>query len=105
MTPALFERIAEHFKALSDPNRLQILQTLRRGSLPVNDIVSQTGLGQANVSKHLRMLHELGFVTRHKAGLHVFYALTGDDVARLCEIMCGRLEHEVAATRRLLTSR
>ncbi len=49
--------IAERFKALSEPSRLEILNTLREGERTVSEILEATGLGQANVSKHLQLLH------------------------------------------------
>jgi DNA-binding transcriptional ArsR family regulator len=48
-------------------------------------------LTQANLSKHLQMLHALGFVERRKQGLFVYYSLADQDIFRLCDIMCGRV--------------
>lgn len=99
MTPALLELVAERFKVLSDPARLRILSALRPGELTVTALVEETGLSQANTSKHLALLHTLGFVRRRRDGLHVHYALADRDIFRLCELMCGRIERE--ATRRV----
>jgi ArsR family transcriptional regulator len=46
----------------------------------------------------------LGFVERRKEGVSTFYRLADPDVLRLCEIMCGRLEKEVARQRKLFAS-
>ena len=105
LTPELLELIAERFKALSEPARLKILNALRDGEKSVSQLMEETGLGQANVSKHLQLLHAAGFVTRRKEGLYVYYGLAGDDVFRLCDIMCGRLEAEAASRRRVLAGR
>ena len=102
MTPDVIELIAERFKALAEPARLQILTALRDGEMTVGDLVSRTGMLQANVSKHLQMLHGLNFVSRRKDGLYVYYALADKSVLRLCDIMCGRLESETAGRRRIL---
>lgn len=48
-----------------------------------------TGLGQANVSRHLQILHTLGFVARRKEGLQVFCALADESVFALCDSACG----------------
>ncbi|HEY0969860.1 MAG TPA: metalloregulator ArsR/SmtB family transcription factor [Gemmatimonadales bacterium] len=101
MSPALVERVADRFRALAEPARLQILQALRDGERSVGELVEETGLSQANVSKHLQLLLALGFVTRRKEGLYAFYALADDDVFRLCDIMCGRMQAELEAQRRL----
>lgn len=87
----MFVRVAERFKALGEPARLRILDALRRGELTVGELVETTQLNQANLSKHLQLLHSLGFVGRSKHGLFVYYRLTDEDVFRLCDVMCGRI--------------
>lgn len=87
MTDRLFGEVAERFKALAEPTRLRILDALR-GELTVGELVERTGLNQANLSKHLQMLHTLHFVARRKDGLFVRYRLVNDDVFVLCDIMC-----------------
>ena len=104
LTPELLALVAERFKALAEPARLQLLATLRGGERSVNELVEATGLGQANVSKHLQLLHAHGFVARRKEGLFVYYALADRSVFRLCDIMCGRIEAQVQARQRLLAS-
>ena len=102
LTPDVLVLVAERFKALAEPARLHILARLRRGEMTVTELVDQTALGQANVSKHLQLLHTLGFVSRRKDGLFVYYALADKGVFQLCDIMCGRLEVEMKARHRLL---
>lgn len=102
LTPEVLVLVAERFKALAEPARLQILNCLRSGEMTVTDLVEETSLGQANVSKHLQMLHSLGFVARRKDGLFVYYTLADKRVFELCEIMCGRLDAEMKARRKLL---
>jgi len=67
--------------------------------------VDATGLGTANVSKHLQLLYAAGFVTRRKEGLYVYYGLAGEDIFRLCDIMCGRLAAEAQSRRQVLSGR
>lgn len=102
MTPDLLSLIAERFKALAEPARLQILHCLRAGEMTVSDLVDETGFGQANVSKHLQLLHTLHFVARRKDGLFVYYTLADKRVFQLCDIMCGRLETEMKSRRKVL---
>ncbi|MBC7673595.1 MAG: winged helix-turn-helix transcriptional regulator [Polaromonas sp.] len=102
LTPEVLILVAERFKALAEPARLHILARLRPGEMTVTELVDQTALGQANVSKHLQLLHTLGFVSRRKDGLFVYYALADKGVFQLCDIMCGRLEVEMKARHRLL---
>lgn len=104
LTPEVIELISQRFRALAEPARLQMLSCLRRGEMTVSELVDETGLGQANVSKHLQLLHTLGFVTRRKDGLFTYYALADRSVFALCEIMCDRLEAEARARRKLFAS-
>jgi DNA-binding transcriptional ArsR family regulator len=99
MTPEVLELVAGRFKALSEPARLRILSTLREGERTVSELVEATGLGQANVSKHLRLLHDLRFVERRREGLYTLYRLADEEVFALCDLMCGRLEREVERRR------
>lgn len=94
LPPGMLEQLAERFKALAEPNRLAILSALHGGELSVGELVDETGLGQANVSKHLDVLRRYGFLTRRKDGLNVFYRLADKDVFRMCDIMCGRLARD-----------
>ena len=105
LSPELMTDVAARFKALAEPARLQLLQHLRSGDASVSELVEETGLTQANVSKHLQLLLRLGFVTRRKDGLHVYYALADKDIFRLCDLMCGRLAAETEARRQLLAGR
>jgi ArsR family transcriptional regulator len=94
MSPALMEELAERFRSLGEPARLQLLMALRSGERSVSELVGFTGLGQANVSKHLQHLHACGFVTRRKEGTFAYYALSGEDIFTMCDVLCGRIEME-----------
>ena len=104
MTPELLDLVALRFKVLSDSARLRILNCLRGGEMTVTDLVEGTGLGQANVSKHLQLLHSNGFVDRRKEGLFVHYSLADESVFKLCDMMCGRLDAELKTRRKLFAS-
>lgn len=102
MSQELTELVAERFRVLGEPARLNILNALRSDELTVSELVESTGLGQANVSKHLHILHSLGFVARRKEGLFVFYRLADKSIFRLCDIMCGRIEAGLRGVERKL---
>jgi ArsR family transcriptional regulator len=82
------DRMAEKFRMLADPTRLAILRVLMAGERSVGEVVSATGRGQANVSKHLKMLAEGGLVARRKDGLQVFYRIDDPMVQKLCQVAC-----------------
>lgn len=88
--------VAERFKVLSDPLRLQILQELRLGERSVNEIVEATGAAQANVSRHLQILARARIVDRRKQGLHAFYRVADPTVLDLCAVVCNGLEESLA---------
>jgi DNA-binding transcriptional ArsR family regulator len=105
LTPDTIALVAERFRALAEPARLQLMSELRGGEQTVGELVKITGLTTGNVSKHLQLLHAAGFVTRRKEGLYVYYGLAGDDVFRLCDIMCGRIEMETERRRKAFARR
>jgi DNA-binding transcriptional ArsR family regulator len=103
LTPEVIELVAERFKALAEPARLQILTALREGEKSVTELMAMTGLAQANASKHLQLLHSLGYVGRRREGLYTFYRLADDSVFQLCDIMCGRLAAEARSRSEMLS--
>lgn len=94
--------IAEHLKALSEPARLQILSTLIARPRTVNEIVALTGMHQANVSKHLQLLHAHSIVSRRRDRQFMHYALTDERVLALCELVCASLEDAADARKELI---
>jgi DNA-binding transcriptional ArsR family regulator len=105
LTSDMLALVAERLRALAEPARLQILNELRGGERTVGELVEGTGLGQANVSKHLQLLLAAGFVARRKDGLYTRYRIADEDVFTICEIMCGRIEVEARSRRQLLAGR
>ena len=65
----------EAFATLADPTRLRILEALRAGERPVNDLVAAVDIHQSGVSRHLRILQEAGFVSVRPEGAQRFYSL------------------------------
>ncbi|MDX6729738.1 MAG: hypothetical protein QOK49_4543 [Baekduia sp.] len=68
---------ADAFNAVAEPRRRQILDVLAGGERPVNDLVRLLGLAQPQVSKHLRVLREVGVVNVREEGRHRMYRLNG----------------------------
>ena len=69
---------ADPFNAVAEPRRREILDALVAGERPVNDLVAQLGLTQPQVSKHLRVLREVGAVEVRDAGRQRLYRLNGE---------------------------
>jgi DNA-binding transcriptional ArsR family regulator len=68
---------ADAFNAVAEPRRRAILDVLVAGERPVNDLVRVLGLAQPQVSKHLRVLREVGVVDVRDAGRQRLYRLNG----------------------------
>jgi DNA-binding transcriptional ArsR family regulator len=88
--------IAERFRVLGDPIRLQLLNTLGSEEYSVGMLVERVGATQANVSKHLRILLRAGLVDRRKEGLQVYYRVTDPSIFELCDTVCGSLSEQLA---------
>ncbi|HZO78392.1 MAG TPA: metalloregulator ArsR/SmtB family transcription factor [Solirubrobacteraceae bacterium] len=65
------------FNAVAEPRRREILDVLANGERPVNDLVGLLGLGQPQVSKHLRVLRRVGAVEVRDLGRQRLYRLNG----------------------------
>lgn len=102
LSAEILELIADRFRVLAEPARLRILNTLMQGERTVSELVEDTGLNQANVSKHLGLLRSTGFVERRKEGLYAFYDIADPSVEVLCDVMCGRLEAQAEEQNALL---
>jgi len=88
-------KIAENFRALSEPTRLAILQDLKEGPKTVNELVTSIGTTQPNISKQLRVLFDAGFIWREQRGIYAYYTMGDDFVLKLCELVCDRLNRQV----------
>jgi DNA-binding transcriptional ArsR family regulator len=69
---------SDAFNAVAEPRRRAILDLLARGERPVNDLVAALGLGQPQVSKHLRVLREVGLVSVRGSGQQRLYQLNAE---------------------------
>lgn len=104
LTPDTLRVVAQRLKVLAEPARLEVLNVLRDGPLNVSELIDETGLNQANLSKHLQLLHANGFVTRRRDGLFVIYQLADASVFELCDLMCGQAKRHAASQARHLAA-
>lgn len=102
LSPDAIDLVAERFRTLGEPMRLRLLDTLRQGERSVGELVERMGAGQANVSKHLQILHAAGFVSRRREGTTVLYDLADPTVFQLCDLVCGRLGAALETKRKAL---
>jgi DNA-binding transcriptional ArsR family regulator len=77
------------FNAIAEPRRRQILDALHGGERPVNDLVALLGLAQPQVSKHLRVLREVGLVEVRDEGRQRMYRLNGHPLKQIHDWVQG----------------
>lgn len=97
LPPEALELVAARFRALGEPLRLRILQILARGECSVTRLVNLVGSTQPNISKHLRVLQEVGLVERRPQGSVANYAIADATVLELCELVCSGVRERLQA--------
>ena len=102
MSREAFEAIAQRFRVLSDPMRLEILHLISDGELTVSELVERTGGTQSNISRHLSTLLLHGIVRRRREGTSAYYSITEMSIFELCDQVCGGIERSLAGRRRAL---
>lgn len=100
----LFSQFARVGKALSNGNRLELLEFIAQAERSVDELAQVAGLTMANTSQHLRVLKQAGLVTCRKAGLKVYYRLSGDDVLVLLAALRTTAERHLAEVKQLVQS-
>ncbi|MBK8000945.1 MAG: helix-turn-helix transcriptional regulator [Verrucomicrobia bacterium] len=91
------ELIATRFRVLGEASRLKLIRALESEERNVSQLVEDTGLTQANVSRHLQTLTEAGILGRRKEGLNVIYFIADHGIFDLCKHVCGSLQERFAA--------
>jgi DNA-binding transcriptional ArsR family regulator len=76
---------SDAFNAVAEPRRREILNFLALEERPVGDIVASLGLEQPSVSKHLRVLREVGLVDVRRDGRQIFYRTNAQAIRPLHE--------------------
>lgn len=83
--------IASWFRTLAEPSRLKILRALEEGEKNITDLVTATGLTQANVSRHVQSLVDAGMVGRRREGLTAICFIADPSITELCDNVCNNL--------------
>ena len=100
----LFTQFARVGKALSNANRLELLEFLAQGSRSVESLAKVAKLSIANTSQHLQQLRQSGLVTSRKEGLKVYYSLSGDDVIDLLDSLRDVAERHISDVDKLVNT-
>lgn len=83
----LYERHAEICKTLSNPKRLEIINSLRNKERSVNELVKLAKLSQSNISQHLTILRQNNLVSTRRKGKNIYYKLAYPEMIKACDIM------------------
>ncbi|MBC8211238.1 MAG: metalloregulator ArsR/SmtB family transcription factor [Gammaproteobacteria bacterium] len=100
----LFNQFARVGKALSNGNRLELLEFLAQGERSVEALAKVSGLSVGNTSQHLKQLRQAGLVASRKEGLNVHYRLSGDDIIQLLDVMRQVAERNITDIQHLVNS-
>jgi DNA-binding transcriptional ArsR family regulator len=74
---------SDAFNAVAEPRRREILDYLALKERPVGDIVEALRMGQPSVSKHLRVLEDVGLVKARREGRKVLYRVNPEGIRPL----------------------
>ncbi len=75
------------FKDLSDPTRINILDSIKNGTKCICEIIPYTGKSQPNVSHHIKILKNAGLISEEKDGTNVLIKLSNKDVFKVIEMV------------------
>ncbi|MDH5784143.1 MAG: metalloregulator ArsR/SmtB family transcription factor [Chromatiales bacterium] len=92
----LFAQFARIGKAMSNGNRLELLEFIAQGERSVEELAKVAGLTVANTSQHLQQLRQSGLVTSRKEGLKVYYRISDNDVIALFSALRGVADRHLA---------
>jgi len=90
---AKVHRIAEMFKALSDPTRIRIIEALSIKELCVCDLASLLGMPQSAISHQLRLLRQNSILKYRKEGRVVYYSLDDEHVSEILNSVASHISH------------
>ena len=87
-------KVAAYFQVLAEPTRLQIPNLLRQQPRNVGELAQLCGFSAANVSRHLSLLTQHGFVARETRGNSAYYRIADPSVYDLCDVVCGNIARQ-----------
>jgi len=99
---ALYQSIAKVAQALSNGNRLQLLEFVAQGERSVEELAAMTNITVANASQHLQALRQAGLVAARKDAQRVYYSVAGNDVVELHRRLRGVAENRLAEVNKLV---
>ena len=97
---SLYEMQAEICKTLTNPKRIEILNTLKTEEKTVSELVTVLGASKANVSQHLAVMRHKGILTTRREGVNIYYRVANPKVIEACALMKEVLFEQVVAKKK-----
>ena len=91
----VFVEVATYFNVLSEPARLRIMYAVCSGEKSVSEVVELCGTSQANISRHLLALHQVGILKRRKEGVTVYYSIADNATVEMCQTVCAKIAESI----------
>ncbi|HTG02353.1 MAG TPA: metalloregulator ArsR/SmtB family transcription factor [Nitrospirota bacterium] len=96
------EMQAEICKTLTNPKRIEILNTLKTEEKTVTELVEALGASKANVSQHLAVMRHKGILTTRRDGVNIYYRVSNPKVIEACSLMKEVLFEQHAARKKVI---
>lgn len=100
---SLFEMQAEICKTLTNPKRIEILNSLKTEEKTVTELVAALGASKANVSQHLAVMRHKGILMTRRDGVNIFYRVSNPKVIEACALMKEVLFEQYAVQKKGVT--
>lgn len=97
----VYEIHARLCQTLANPKRLQILDLLREGEMPVGELASRMGIRVANLSQHLAILRERGVLVSRRDGVNIYYRVANPKIIQACMLIREVLHDQLAESAEL----
>jgi DNA-binding transcriptional ArsR family regulator len=102
VTRPIYQVKAEFFKTLGHPARIRVLEVLREGERPVNELIPEVGIEPSHLSQQLAVLRRANLVRSRKVGASVIYSVSEPRIFQLLEVAKAILTSSLTETRDLL---
>jgi DNA-binding transcriptional ArsR family regulator len=98
----IYQVKAEFFKTLGHPARIRVLEVLRDGERPVNELIPEVGIEPSHLSQQLAILRRANLVSSRKVGASVLYSVSEPRIFQLLEVAKAIITSSLTETRQLL---
>ena len=100
---SIYEMQAEVCKTLTNPKRIEILNTLQNEEKTVTELVNALGVSKANVSQHLAVMRHKGILATRRVGVNIYYRVANPKVIEACSLMKEVLFEQHTARKKAMT--